>query len=416
MRTRIATLTVVAALLFPPSPATAEDSHHKHAPLPVDESLSLDELLHLTVEIYPSSLEVKAREEEAAALISRGQSWLPDRSSFIVHYQSDQFLNNVNLDEVEIGMEFPLWRWGQKSAALVLGETARRDAAGAGQALYWQVSGLLRDVLWRIELTERRVALIRGAFESSKAMLSATRRRFEVGELSRGDVLLAQNQVLERNESLIQAQAEMYDARREYRILTGLDRRPAAIEEQLSPRQGIQADHPMLAAAAAELERLRADRRYLALKAKGGPTLMVGTRHERGANDAGFDDSIGVGIALPFGGGAHVNTEVAAANRELAAAAARLEQIRRQLDRDLHEAEHALEISKQVLSLSEKRNEIFRQQQDMSETAFNQGEMDFLELLRLRNDAFAAEQDVLLKRIELEKSIVNYNQAVGELL
>ena len=52
----------------------------------------------------------------------------------------------------------------------------------------------------------------------------------------------------------------------------------------------------------------------------------------------------------------------------------------------------------------------------MSETAFNQGEMDFLELLRLRNDAFAAEQDVLLKRIELEKSIVNYNQAVGELL
>ena len=66
--------------------------------------------------------------------------------------------------------------------------------------------------------------------------------------------------------------------------------------------------------------------------------------------------------------------------------------------------------------MSEKRNEIFRQQQDMSETAFNQGEMDFLELLRLRNDAFAAEQDVLLKRIELEKSIVNYNQAVGELL
>lgn len=416
INTLIATPIIAAAFLFSPFPAAAEDTHHRHAPLTVDESLSLDALLRLTVETYPSGLEVKAREEEAAALIDRGQSWLSQRSSFTVHYQSDRLTDNENLDELEVGMEFPLWRWGQKSAALALGESAREDAAGAGLALRWQVSGLLRDVLWQMELTERRVALIKGAFEASQAMLNTTRRRFEVGELSRDDVLLAQNQALERNESLLQAEAQMYDARREYRILTGLDRRPAAIEEELSPRQGIQPDHPMLAAAAAELERARADRRYQGLKAKGGPTLTVGTRHERGAGDAVYDDSIGVGVSLPFGGAAHVNTEIAAANRELAAAAARLGQLRMQLDRDLHEAEHAMEIARQVLSLAEKRNEVYRQRQAMSETAFNHGEMDFLELLRLRNEAFAAEQDMLLKQIELKKSIVNYNQAVGELL
>lgn len=160
--------------------------------------------------------------------------------------------------------------------------------------------------------------------------MSATlARRYELGDVARADVLLAQSTALEKETDLLEAEAVQIDAQRMYASLTGMKHYPEQYSETLSGKKMLDEQHPLLAFAEAELRRVQAAQRYTVRAAKDNPSLLAGPRRERAANDIGVEDSIGISLRIPFGGGAHRGTEIAAANRAVAAATAQRDRQRR---------------------------------------------------------------------------------------
>lgn len=388
---------------------------HQHAALPVNEALTLTKAIDEAFALYPTIIELAARTAEADAWSDRGQSWLSDRPSAILRYQTDNWGANNGLDEYEAGILLPLWSWGGRRAVQKLGDTLSIESDAAGLALRWEVAGLLRVALWGIALAENDHDLAEQALDTAARLTAAVERRHELGDVALGDVLLAQSAYLEAQTSVIEATASLLDAERAYRSVTGLERRPPFTAEVLSEIHDIQQDHPALAFADAEVRRANAALALAEKTVRTGTSLLIGPRSERSAFGDEFDDSFGITLSVPFGGTSHRRTEISAAARIAASAKARRDQQLRTLTMAAHEAAHGLTVVDQNLAAASNRLDIAERHQAMGESAYEKGELELIDLLKVQATAIAAKRQVTRLRIDEKRQTALYNQAVGKL-
>ncbi|MGI9287136.1 MAG: TolC family protein [Pseudomonadales bacterium] len=418
MRTAIALATVATINMAwgadTPLRETERKGDHHHIDVGADADLTLVTVLQAAVERYPLIVELDARAKEAGAWNKRGRSWIAGSPALSLHYQTDEYSDDNGLEEFESSIELPLWRWGERSATKKLGKAFASEASFAQDALRWEVAGKLRGVLWEMALTDNDARLAKQSLEIARRLSSTVERRYQLGDVARADLLLAQSTVLEKETALLEAEAAQVDAQRTYRSLTGIIRYPEEFEESLSSKEVLDEQHPLLAFAEAELGRARAARRYTARAAKDNPSLLAGPRRERSANDVVVENSIGVTLRIPFGGGAHRGTEIAAADRAVATATAQRDRQRRELQIQLHEAEHGLHVAESALKLATARAEIAQLHLVMGDTAFQKGELNLLDLLKLQDNAASATRKASSLAIEVKRNIALYNQASGE--
>jgi len=395
--------------------AGAELPSHQHAALPVDEALGMTDAVAAAFELYPTRVELTARAEEADAWTDRGQSWLADRPSLTMRYQSDRWGADNGPDEYEAGVELPLWGIGGRSAVQNFGDALSAESVAADLALRWKVAGFLRSTLWGIALAENDHELAEQALETAARLTTSVERRHELGDVALSDVLLAQSTFLEAQTVLIEATAALLDAERAYRSVTGLERRPPFLAETLSQRHDVEPDHPALAFANAEVIRAEASVAVAEKTFKSGASLLIGPRSERAAFATEFDESIGITVNIPFGGSSHRRTEISAASREAADARATRDQQMRLLTLDLHEAAHSLNVVSENLAASSERMDLAERHQEMGESAYEKGELELIDLLKVQATAIAAKRQVTRLKIDQKRQTAFYNQAVGKL-
>ena len=384
-----------------------------HEPLPERAELTLAAVLDEAVSRYPDAALLSARAGQAEAWRARSRSLLADTPSLSFRYQTDRFGDDAGLQEYEGGLELPLWRWGERRAAGALAGASAAVARTAAPGLRWQVAGELREVLWAMARAERELQAALDTRDLNERLAASVRRRHELGDVPLADVLLADSAALAAEEAVVDATALLVDAQREYRTLSGLDARPPFEAEPLSPIEEITPDHPALAAAAAELERARARADLSRRSARGSPTLLLGPRWERPALGSGYDDSVGLTLTVPLPGTAHGRTAAADASAEAAAAQAARDRLHRSLALALHEAEHGLEVATANLATSSRRAGLAARHADMGRTAYEAGEVDLMDLLRLQEAAVAARRTRDRFDIEVARRTAAYNQAVG---
>jgi outer membrane protein, heavy metal efflux system len=420
MRNALWPLTLLCAWPFgaPAQPASHEHAEHgpqEHAPIDVDRGLAWDTVLARALVHYPQYVELEAREREADALRRRARSWFASRPSVMLGYRSDSPLDNYGLAEYDTMLNLPLWRFGERRAAGIIGERAAGGAAAAQAALRWEVAGALREVLWNIESAVNGIELAGEALDVAADIERIVARRHEVGDLPLEDALLAQTEVLERRTALIERQAELVDAEFAYELLTMLPARPPAFVEAVPERRVLASSHPLLALAEAELELARAQLELTAREAKGAPTLSIGPRRQRDPLTPFFTDSVGVEMTVPFGGEAHMDAATAAAHRRVTEAQARRSMMERRLHADLHEALHSLDTAESALALAEERAELAERHRRMGQTAFEQGEIALLDLLRRNESALRAAREARALEVLRGRSLAAANQALGVL-
>lgn len=395
--------------------AVEEGSSHLHLALPVDSELTLRSVLDATVDQYPESIELSARDSEAAAWVSRSRSWLSAPPALSGRYQSDRWGDNNRLKEIEVGIELPIWRWGERTATRSLGDAMGTEATSAATALRWQVAGILRAALWDIALADNDFALAEEAHQIASRLATVVERRHELGDVALSDALLAQTAALEAQTQLIDARASKLDAERAYRSLTTLEQRPPFENEIQSTRHDIESTHPALVFANAEVRRAQARQDTVYHSAKGAPSLLIGPRRERAAFAQSTDDSIGVAVRIPFGGSVHRKTEVTAAGRETASVLAARNRLIRLLDLQLHEAAHELAVVRENLVTASERSALADRQLTMAQSAYEKGELEIINLLKIQNEALAAKRQMTSLIIGEKRQTSLYNQAVGEL-
>jgi len=413
-----ATLLLATTLLATPVSGQAigsalEAHDHEHDPLTVDPSLTFSAIVEATYIRFPTLAELDARDLQARSWLDRSRSWTANRPVVSFRYQTDRWGDDAGLDEYETGIQLSLWKWGERSSTRVLGQAYGAETRAAEASVRWEIAGALRDIVWQIARAERETVLVEQAHEIASQLASAIRRRYELGDVALGDVLLAETAELETETLVIGADSALVDAERAYRLFTGLESRPNFAAETLSSKTGIDGDHPALTLARTQVARARAEQDRIRRSAMTHPTITVGPRRERGVTGAPFEESIGIVLAVPFGGNAHVRSSVTDAGRAVGEAVSAEQRIARDLDLALHEASHGLSVARKNLVTARRRAELATRRYAMGESAYRKGELELIELLTLQRVAIDAERQVLEYEIGTSRQTAMYNQAVG---
>ena len=295
----------------------------------------------------------------------------------------------------------------------MLGETMSVESAAAELAVRWEVAGLLRSALWNIALAENDHELAEQALETAQRLTNSVTRRYELGDVAMSDVLHAESFYLEAQTRLIEVTATLLDAERVYRSVTGMERRPPFSGETVSNIEDLEPDHPALAFANSEVRRAEAGLVVAQETAATGTSLLVGARKERAALGDFYDDSVGITLSIPFGGSSTRRTEISAASRVAARARAAQAEQARALTMELHEAAHSLNVVRENMATATERMTLVDRHQVMGLSAYEKGEFDLFELLKLQATALEAKRQLTRLLIDEKRQAALYNQAVG---
>lgn len=387
-------------------------------PLVYDPKLSLREVVETALANFPKTFVAQAFGEEARAWERRARSVLPGPVALAGNYSGDRIGDNTGAWAVDTELILPLWKWGQRAIAQRVTEKAQQYAEAYRRGLRLEVAGLVREALWEVKLRETEYQTARKILALSERLLAQVRRRVEAGDLPRTDLLLAETDFLKAQSDAVAAEAEWMHARWRYRNLTQIDKAPAQFEEVLSAQSAITPEHPLLTALTLRIEEERARMQYVRYEADVGDQqilLTLGSRHEQVGRGGETLNSINARLSIPLFGGGYQAPNVAAVRTALAEAEAQRGEVHRQLERDLHEAEHLLQVDRIQLKQAEARRKLAEANLELAHKAFAAGEMDLIDLLKVQLMAQEALRDAERWRVQIKRDIARYNQVVGEL-
>lgn len=413
----VAPLLALCCLLLPAAFAHAQhEEHPDHTPLEQSAELDIATIVQAALQNAPRALETPVREEQAAAWRANGDSWLAGRPQLVYNMYDDRVIDDRGQKEYEWGLQLPLRRPGEFGAARQQGEKYTQQAAEWQRSLLWQLSGEVRQRLADIEAAELNLQLEQDATATAQELLDVTRRLFDAGAVARLEVLQVESLLLTQQRVLLDAEAALVDAEREYSVLTGLMRRPAEPHrEQLSTLAEVPDDHPWLRLLQAEVAVAEGNVRQNEISNKGSPQLTVGTRRERGNGLTPFTDALAISFSVPFGGKSYVSSQTSAARLQQVDTEVQLHTARRELQRALHEAEHSLYVTREMLPLAQQQAELGEQRSSMARSAFAAGELTLQQVLPAVQDAARARREWQQLQLQEQRLITEYNQFVGVL-
>ena len=391
----------------------AEADHNHESPLATSADLTLHDVVEKTYQRNPQLEVMQAQLKHVDALSKNTQSLWADDLSFNVSHYNDLIMDSDGLQEWEVGMDLPLWLPGQKAARHKTVEQQRSAVNASEPALKLQLAGIVREVLWNIELSKNQMTVAEQEWDVVKQLEKDVKKRVELGDLAHSDLILAQQESLSKEAAWRKARQEYRHAQHRYDMITGLSVLPAGFEEMASDDLSINIDHPALKESHEKVTQSTAQRDQVMLEKRGNPSLFVGSRHERGTSDEDFVNAIGMSLNIPLGLTAHTTPKVMAAEVDLTENRSQMEILHRELNIAIQDASRELIATKEQYDFAQRQNELSKQNLAMLRKAFSLGESSLIELIRIQAQAFATERNMHQKKLEVGLQTARLNQAKG---
>jgi len=397
--------------LFPAIQACGEEPGRLEA----DAQLTLGSVVEKAFQRNPryQLLEAGATAVESRFIQARGV--LPAAPAVALRHQNDKIGSGRKLQEWEAAVELPVWMPGQRSARQAVANDAEVNLTASRGSLMLDLAGRIRESVWDIALKAEDSDLAGQRYETARALQQDVEKRWKAGELAKTDLMLAQNETLQAEALWRRAQAEVKHAEHRYWLISGFKALPSSAEEPLSSLDRITEVHPALAEAEAKIRLARGERQLTQVEKRENPQLIVNARHERGAFDSAFDNSVGFAVRIPLESDVRSAPQLANSEMALAKAQSERDQLTLDLEAALHEAEHNLESIRDELKIVEEQYRLAQANLELARKAFSLGESDLVNLLRIQALAQEAEKSLRQRQIQLKLSIARYNQAVGVL-
>lgn len=387
-----------------------------HPPLPRNPELNFSILLQQALRLAPEYVELASRDEEARLHLEAGRSWIAGRPTLAISYLDDQPRTAMGLTELEYGIEVPLRRPGDKREARVMGENYGAQASAWKAHLELTIAGRLRRNLADLEAADRMLELERQATAEARNLVQVVDKMQAAGEVAQADGLQARAQLLQQQRQELAAETELVDAQWMYSALTGLAARPAAAHvEQRTAANGIGDLHPWLRLLRAGVAVADSVVKHARIESRGSPSVMVGSRRQRGSSTEDYNDSMILGLNLPFGGSSSAAAKVGSVARQKAEAEMQLLAARKELQRQLHEAVHELGQIEESLVLATEQASLDRRQWEMAKTAFEAGETNLFPVLTALRQTRASARELEALKLRQQRLISEYNQVIGVL-
>ena len=399
--------------VFAESEQVSTIDHAHKATLITSAKLSLRDVIEKTFQRNPQLAVLQARLQHANALQKQASSfWSADPSFTLSHY-SDRVNASEGLQEWEAGFDLPLWLPGQRDARLKTSERQQQLVDASEPALKLHLAGIVREIVWDISLRKNQMLVAKEEWNVVKKLEKDVKKRVELGDLARSDLIISQQESLSKEASWRVAYQEHRHAQHRYVMVTGLSVMPKSVEEEAINDLVISMQHPLLKESHDRVAKSIAERDQMMIEKRGNPSLFVGSRRERGVSNEDYVDAIGLSLSIPFGLKSHSQPKLSAAEVNLSESRSQMESLHRELNIAIQDASRELSTTVEQYSFARRQNELSKQNLEMSRKAFELGETSLLEFIRVQAQAFTIDRHMHQKHLEMGLQTARLNQAKG---
>lgn len=368
----------------------------------------------------PEALALDARREAALAQQRASRSWTPEPAALELSNKTDRLNRNQGAREYEAGIAVPLWLPGERSKNQAVAQAEMRAVESRSTAAQLRVAAAVREAWWNWQRSRAEADAARAQFESAKRIADDVGKRLRAGDLARADQHQAQGAVAAAEAALAQADAALNASQLQLRSITA---QPLVA----SPLPGVSAEsepEPVASSAAldthGELIALQ-DRTTLAessaalasAQSRTNPELTLATTRDRGAMGEAYQQTVTVGVRIPFGAGPRHDARAASARAEATELQAQLALERTRLANGREAARSGVDAARTQLGAAERRVQLARESRSFFDKSFRLGETDLPTRLRIEAEAAEAERQAARSRIELAAAISSWRQALG---
>lgn len=363
---------------------------------------------------------VAARESEGerrrahADRSAAGSLWTAPPALELSH-RNDRWQRSTGNRETEIGIAVPLWLPGQRAARVAAADAALSQAGAAERAARLRLAGELREAAWSLSALSAEAAQVDAQAAALAQVLADVERRVRAGDLARADALAAEAELLAAQAQQAEVHQRVQAARTRWKLLTGI----TAMPDIGTPGT---ADNPAAAPATVhpELEHARQAteqaRRRLALvrqSRRDAPELTLGVRQDVPGRAEPTQNSLVVGLRLPFGTDDRNRPLEAAALSELDIAQTTEQRLGDRLEAEQAAARDALRSAQAQADAEAARARLLRERALLIDKSFRAGETPLPDLLRALAAAAQADSAAARQIAALGLARARLQQALG---
>ncbi|MBK7654243.1 MAG: TolC family protein [Betaproteobacteria bacterium] len=324
-------------------------------------------------QLHPQAAGLDARDAEARAALDLANGLTPQPAAATLGHLNDRLNRNMGRREWELELAVPLWLRGQLGARQDEAQSRIQLAAAQRAAVKLALAGSLREAWWTLASVRAGLALATRKLDTARALQADVLKRYRVGELSRIDANLAQNEVLASEAEWADVSSAVLLAEQAYATLTGQSP-PATLPEEAPATAAATPDqHPQLLASTATARTAQARVRLTSTTNRAAPELAVRVLRERTDLTERYGNQVGVRLTVPFAVGAQIQRDTSAALAESLEAEAELQRTQTRLEQDLARARQQLNTSERQLALSQQRVALASDNLALIEKAFFAG-------------------------------------------
>jgi outer membrane protein, heavy metal efflux system len=366
----------------------------------------------------PEAMALQARRDAARSQRTAATAWTPEPAALEISNKTDRLNRNQGARELEVGFAVPLWLPGERGSSAALADAESAAIESRATAAQLRVAATVREAWWQWRRARIEVDSARDQLDNTRRIAADVARRTKAGDLARADQHQADGAVASAEANMAQAEAELAAARQQLRALAGTASAPSEVAGALA--------EPDPGAAAADLEahatllelkdRAAVAERTAALAAiqsRANPELMLATTRDRGTFGEAAQQTLTLGLRIPFGGGPRHDARTAAARAEATEVQAQLALERERVIAEREVARIRVDASRTQLAAAERRAALARESRGFFDKSFRLGETDLPTRLRIETEAAEAERQAARGRIELAAAISAWRQALG---
>ncbi len=316
--------------------------------------------------------------------------------------------------ESEVGLAWPLWLPGQRTARQNAADVQAQLAQAQARVFRLRLAGELREQAWGLQMLQAEWQQADAQVQTLQELAADVERRVRAGDLARADAMVARAESLSALAQRTEALQRLAEGRARWQLLTGQVLDPAPAEPPPPESAVLDETHPELALAVQRLAWSRSQLELVRHSRREAPEVALSYRQEQGGG-GGTQDSVGVKLRLPFGTQDRYRPLEAAALGELEMAETGEQRLREQLGASLVAARLALRSAQERLAAERERAALLQERAGLLRRAFAAGELALPELLRALAAASQAGAAWARQEAALGLAQARYQQALGGL-
>lgn len=358
--------------------------------------------------------EVHGQRQRAEAERTAASSPWAAPPAVAIQYRDDRLLSNEGARETDVALSWPLYLPGQRAARGAAAEAGVVLADGAQAAARLRVAGEVREAAWTLIGLQADLAQADALVASLATLVDDVERRVRAGDLARADALVARAELLGATAQQVGARQRVLEAYARWEVLTGLAAPPVATEETAAKAAtDAVSSHPQLWLASAAAEHARKRLQLLRTSRSDPPELILGFRNEVSGRSEPSQNSLAIGVRVPFGTSDRNLPLQAAALADLDVADSIEQRLRERLGSEAAAARTAVQTAEQHLAAERDRATLLRERARLIEKSFRAGESPLPDLLRALSAAALADAAAARQQAALGLARARFQQALG---